>query len=124
MAAPLGLVHRDVGAAEQLGHVDVARLRDDHADRRLHGQRYPDHLGRHRDEIGQLAGPAQRLGKGVVTVGQRGDENRELVAGQARHQLTTAREATDPGRQYPQQPVTGRVPEGVVDLLEVVHVEQ
>ena len=129
-AAALGPVHRDVPAAQQLGHVHAAGRRDHHADRALRRQGYPGHRERRADQVDELAGPVQRPGQpGQFLVGggrpvQRGDEQPELVAGQPGDQLVPAGVPTHPRGDRAQQEVASRVPERVVDLAEVVDVEQ
>ena len=56
--------------------------------------------------------------------GTRRQQQRELVAAEAGEQVPGAGEGAQPVGGQPQQLVAGGVPEGVVDLLELVDVEQ
>ncbi len=51
-------------------------------------------------------------------------QDRELVAAEAGHQVALAQNARQPLRDLGEQPVAGRVPERVVDDLEVVEVDE
>ena len=57
-------------------------------------------------------------------VGEAGAEDRELVAAEPGHGVALADHRPEPRGDQPEQLVTHVVPEGVVDLLEVVEVQQ
>ena len=122
-AAALALVHRHVGVLEQLlGAVGVAG-EDRDADAGLDvelGARDGERLGEPgRELVGGLARRA--LGALAREVGH---QQHELVAAAAREQPRLALGAAQAPGHAPQQPVAGRVPERVVDELEVVEVDQ
>ncbi|OHD68141.1 MAG: hypothetical protein A2177_03385 [Spirochaetes bacterium RBG_13_68_11] len=63
--------------------------------------------------------------KGCVSVGrQEREQDGELVAALAEHEVAGSHGAADPAGRLPQHPVAGLVAEGVVDVLEVVEVEE
>ena len=59
---------------------------------------------------------------GELDVGP-GQQDGELVATQPHHDVARPGDAGQPGPDESEEPVAGRVPEGVVDLLEVVEVD-
>ena len=116
----LGPVHRRVGSSEQrLGVVRVASQRD------------PDRGG----DLELGAGDHERLREAVADLrrhplgglervaGQAGQQHEESVAAGAREQVGRADRALEPPREAADQLVAGRMPERVVDELEVVEVE-
>ena len=118
--ALLGLVHGDVGALHE--HVDVlavlgvggdadagAELQAHAGDVEVLGDGAP-HGGRDRDAGGRRLDRAQ--------------EDRELVAAQARDGVVLAQQAREALADLAQHLVAVVVAEGVVDLLEAVEVEQ
>ena len=58
-----------------------------------------------------------------VVGGRRLDQDRELVAAEARHRVAVTHRRGEPRRHHGQQAVAGGVPEAVVDDLEAVEVE-
>jgi hypothetical protein len=119
LARPLGRVHGEVGLLEQ--RVDVAGIRR-RLDRRTADadpHRYlpaPD-----RDRLGELGLHAVGEGRGVAVVLQ---QHRELVTAEAGHGVAGAHHRPQPLGHRHEQLVTGRVPQGVVDGLEVVQVAE
>ena len=116
----LGLVHGDVGALHE--HVDVLAV-----------------LGEGRDadagaELQAHAGDVEVLGDGAPDGGRDGDaggrrldraqEDRELVAAEARDGVVLAQQAREALADLAQHLVAVVVAEGVVDLLEAIEVEQ
>ena len=80
--------------------------------------------GVHADRLGER-GPQPRrdlTGGGRVPHGR--EQHRELVATQPGHHVARPHAVHEPVRHHAEQPVTDRMPEGVVDLLEAVQVEQ
>ena len=59
-----------------------------------------------------------------ATPAGRGQEHGELVAAEAGHGVRVAHDLLEPARDLDEQLVAAGVPEGVVDLLEAVDVEQ
>ena len=126
-AAPLRLVHGDVGPAQQLGHIGGARVGDHHTDRHLDGHPYARHLGGGGEPLGDLPSLAHRIrqrGDSVVDHRDLGQQQGELVAAEPAEQVTGADQGGQPVRGQPQQLVPSGVPEGAVDLFELFDVEQ
>ncbi|KMO35630.1 hypothetical protein VQ03_21505 [Methylobacterium tarhaniae] len=114
----LGAVERGVGVVEQgLAVLRVGRAERDadagRQDRPAAGPGVP--LADHPQDL--LGDPA---GLGLVDLRQ---EDRELVAAQARHHLPRPQHRRDPARQGLQQAVAHGVAVEVVDVLEPVEVE-
>jgi hypothetical protein len=121
--ASLGLIHRDVGLAQQLaGQLCVVReQRDTHRQRELDASaaRQFDAAG------GRVVQSLQRRGQlrlRLLAVETFEDDD-ELVAAQPRQQLVVAQGAAQPRGERDQQLVADRVSPGVVDLFEIVEVE-
>ena len=116
-AVRLGPVHGEVRLVQQRLQPDGAA-----ADRAAAAHRGRDRAAADADGAGHGVGhPLQhRLDRGRGRVRQ---EDAELVAAQAGHQVLGARGGPQPGRGHRQQLVARAVPEVVVDGLEVVEVE-
>jgi len=111
-------VHRDVGLAQDRRRIGaVARNRD--ADARSDDQRLAgDAIGRDErfdDALGD------RLGLDETVPGQ---ENREFVAAQTRHQIVVAHFGFEPACDLAEQRVTPVMAERVVDVFETVEVDE
>jgi hypothetical protein len=122
LAAVLGLVHRDVGIAQQpLGRAGRGR-----AGRQHDADAAPDRalpaVEQHR-AAQRLEQPVRHRG-GLLLVAHRAAEHRELVAAEAGHQVPFADRALEPLADLHEQAVTRVVAERVVDQLEVVEVEE
>jgi len=117
----LGLVHRRVGALQELlGVAAVVREAGDPdagRDRLLRGALDRQRLAQQAEH---LLGDAQR----VLVVDQVGNEDRELVAAQTRAGVALAQAASDALRGEAQQRVARQVAERVVHALEAVEVEE
>src|SRR5215218_4151765 len=118
--AALGLVHGDVGALqEQLRILAMVRSEGD-----------PDAAGDLQLELldgqGPSQGPPDQLadGDGGVPVGQDRDEHGELVAAEPGHDVAVRQPGPEPDTDLPEDEVAAGVPEGVVDLLEAVQVDE
>ena len=59
---------------------------------------------------------------GILPSPERGLDHRELVAAKARQRIARAQARTQAFRHRPQRRVAGRVPEKVVDALEIIQV--
>ena len=119
LAGGFGVVHRDVGVAQQiLGCALGRRERHAHADADL-DVGLPDHE-RHAERFDQLGGGPLDIRQPVDAFEQDG----ELVARQPRHGIGGAHGADQPLRHRLQQPIARVVAERVVDVLEVVEVEE
>jgi hypothetical protein len=123
LAFLLGHVHRRVGVAQQL----VGVLRADHA---LVAEGDPD-ARRDRDgAVGERERNGQRghhpLGDldGVQLALGVADEDRELVAAEARGGVDRTHAVLQAPPDLPEHLVAGGVPEAVIDVLEVVHVQE
>jgi hypothetical protein len=120
-AVAFGLVHRDVGAAKQLGDVDLAGRRGHDADRRLDRDLHAGHRGGPGQLGGQVPGPRDRLRRGRARTGE---QHGELVAAEPHQQVAGRSGGGEPGRGGAQQVVSGGMAERGVDLFEVVDVQQ
>jgi hypothetical protein len=116
----LGLIHRDVGAAQQpfegLGVTGGAR----DADGAFGGQ--PQTVDEHR-----LAEPLGEVGSGTlhrIRVADVGQEHREFIPAEPDEQICLAGGEREALGDHAQQLVACGVTEGVVDLFEVVEVDQ
>ena len=119
-AQVLGLVHRDVCVADECPGVDRGPTRQRDADARgdLDGVRLvADRLSRGSHH------PAADA-HGVVGPADPFAEHGELVAAQPGDRVARTDDALQPDRHGAQQAVAPFVPEGVVDRLEVVEVEE
>ncbi len=118
-ALGLGPIHGAVGLAHQLRPgLAVARIE---RDAEAGGDR--DLLvvdrRRRRHRVEQLAGDQS----GVLGLGQVLDQDRELVAAEARHGVGLAQAAAETLGHDRQQAIAGQMPEAIVDRLEAVEVE-
>ncbi len=118
--ALLRLVHRHVSGTQQLldVHAVLRGQRDAHAALQLQRDvtELERLLQRGQHPLGDLAG---------VDPGQHPRQvEGELVAAEPGHRVVRAQHPTDPHGHHLQQPVPYMVPQGVVDLLEPVEVEQ
>lgn len=118
-AGALGLVHRHVGTAQQLGHPAAGRC-DGDATAGLHADPHAVQFERLVQGGQQGVGPV----RGHRRCGQPAQQDGELVAAEPGHQVARAGRGTQPVGHLHQYAVAGAVPEGVVDLLEVVEVDQ
>ena len=120
LARLLGRVHRDVGVAQQVvGLVALLEAGGD-ADAGRHLQVLP--VDRERD--GERGDEARRDGHRGAELRLVEQQDRELVAAEAGGHVAGADARLDAVGDRGEQPVAGRVPEGVVDVLEVVEVEE
>ena len=122
-AVLLGVVHRRVGVADQVD--DVLRIARAEGDADARGE---EHLVLLQLEgaadLGEHAARQLRHGAAVVRVGRQVvDEHRELVAGEAADHGVLRQRARQPLGEDLEHAIAGRVAEGVVDLLEAIHVE-
>ena len=112
-AALLGAVHGGVGLAQQrLGVLGA-----------LGGQRDPDartHGERRAQRLGDALGHADRVPLARHVLAQ----HRELVAAQPRGRVARAQDARETRGDRAQELVAGGMPEGVVDRLEAIEVEE
>ncbi len=116
----LGLVHRGVGVAHERRAVDARAVGEGEADRRAHVQL----VGAEGDRLlKRLAEPVAER-DGVVVGVEVGAQHGELVAAEARDQVVLPDPSLQSPRDRLQQLVAERVPEGVVDELEAVEVEE
>ena len=116
----LGVVHRDVRAADQRADVRpvVGRQRDADARAELDGDAAD--LERALERVEQ---PERELGRGAA-VGQVAQQHGELVAAEPGQGVAAAQRLAQPGGDLPQQRVALVVAQRVVDLLEAVEVDQ
>ena len=119
-AARLGRVHRDVGALHQ--RLDVAAVLGEHrdADAGAHEQRQALEAEGLLDRAGEAAGD----GLGLLDGGAGRQQDGELVAADAGHQVGAGHAGLQPRADLAQEPVTRLMAERVVELLEVVEVDQ
>ena len=114
----LGLVHRAVGFPHKRFSV-TGPVGDREPDRAGERDLVASHLKRLRPQLG--GNPTGEF-DGVRLVAEVFEDQCELVAAKARHRVSGAQVAAQAPGNFPEQVVTGSVPVGVVDLLEVVHV--
>ena len=122
-AVLLGVVHRRIGVAQQVD--DVLRVARAEGDADAGGQEHLvlAQLERARD-LGEQRTRQLRDRAAVVGIGRQPvDEQRELVPRQAPDHGVLGQRARQALRQHLQHAVAGAVAEGVVDLLEAVHVQ-
>ncbi len=125
VADGLGGVHRGVGIAQQLlgdvGRVAVVRHPLPRGNPDACGQRH-----RARPELEGLGQrPQDPIGRGARLVGRcLLEQEGELVAAEPADAVLRPRHRAEAGTHQPQQLVAGGVPEGVVDVLEVVQVDE
>jgi hypothetical protein len=121
VARVLGGVHRDVGVAQQLlGVGDLGRPALDEPEARVRGDLVPGDRERPPEQLDDAIGHAAD----VLAVADTVQEDRELVAAHPRSQVLVLERAAQPPRDRREQLVADRVPEAVVDRLEVVEVEE
>ena len=115
---PLGVVHREVGAAQQIVAV-VAVVGDERdADARLHVDRVAVDDERRLERLLDLPDD----GRGAGEVGALARQDAELVPAESRHRVADAQAADEPLGDELQELVAVVVAERVVDLLELVQV--
>ncbi len=119
LAGELRAVHGEVGAAQKVAHaggvVGHEGDADAGADLRAHGVEH--------ERLLEPRGQARRDRRCVVGVRvEQGDG--ELVSTEADEQIRGSQRSLEPCGEQPEQLVAGRVPEGVVDLLEAVQVDE
>ena len=119
-AGLLGLVHGDVGAAQQRRDVVAVQGAQRDADARLEVDRDAAQLERPLQGAVQAGG---HLGHDAA-VGDVAQQHGELVAAQAGEQVAAADDRAQAARDLDQQLVAVVVAERVVDLLEAVEVDQ
>ena len=114
-----GFVHRDVGAAEQLGVVRAVVW----GDRRTDARRYPNGDAIEGNGIRERVGELVRDGDERLLVG---DDTgaRELVAAETGDRTSTCDRVTESFADDPEEFVPVVVSEGVVDFFESVEVDQ
>jgi hypothetical protein len=120
-AAPgrLGAIERQIGVLEQLIGVDTVAGRNRNADAGI------DHDLDVIEVVGQRNGVAQSPGKplGVGWLRDPGLDDRKLVSAQSGHQVGFSDAIAQAVCDCSQQVVADRMPQGVVDILEVVEIE-
>ena len=115
----LGRVHCHLGMPEQrLGVSAVRRVQRD-ADARVHGERHSLDGDR---TFHRLADPLRE--RSDLVFGFELEDDGELVANGSREERVPVEQHLEPGSDLPEDGVTRAVPEGVVDLPEVVEVEE
>ncbi len=115
----LAWIHRELGVLEHL--LGAARLSV--------GERDPHRRGE--EDLAVVEGDgraqrlAQRLGEGDDALGLalRQQNERELVAGEARQRVLRLQQAAEPARERQQDRVADRDADGIVDLLEAVEID-
>jgi hypothetical protein len=118
----LGPVHRRVGVTQGVLQRDRRVLEHRDPDRDLDRGVAVGSAQRHRARRGLADAPRDR-GRLLLT-GQPLEQERELVAAQARHGVHRAHQLLEAVGELPQQPVSGRMTERVVDLLEAIEVQE
>ena len=124
LAVALADVHRRLGVADQLAR--IAHLADDprEGDRDADARAHEDVLAGDRDRRLEAADqPLHRI-DGRDGIADALDQDRELVAAEARGRVGRARDLQQAGGDRLQHLVAHRVAEAVVDRLEVVEVEE
>ena len=118
-ARPLGLVHGRIGLLYQ--SIDVGRVVRIEADAHAGGHRHlsGSDLERHHQSVGDPRGDERGLG--CVTVRQ---DDHEFVAAQTPQHVTRLDLRAQALGELDQQFVTGRMPERIVDVLEIVDIEK
>ena len=119
LAGALGLVHRDVGIAQQAGRAH-ARRRDGDADAGEHGDVVAGDRHRVAEAVEQSLGDVDRAVDAAAVL----EQDRELVAAEAGGGVAGAGGAADAIGDGLQQLVADGVAERVVDRLEVVEVDE
>lgn len=119
-AVPLGLVHRHVGAAQQVLGVQGVVGEDGDAGAGLQDEGQPVEVERRAEFADEPAGRALGAGGGVGD----GQQDGELVAAEAGGLGTGRQGELEPLGDLQQQPVAREVAEGVVDGAEAVEVDQ
>ena len=117
--AGLGPVHGDIGAPDEAGAVGGVGGR--HGDADAGADAGADHV-QHERFLEALGEPlCDRRGVVGVPVDE---HDGELVTTDADEQIGVSQRGHEPGAEQLQELVAGRVPEGVVDLLEMVEVDE
>ena len=117
-AQVLGAVHRHVGVDHQvLAVAGVVRVQAD-----AQGQRHEQLAALDRERRAHRLDGGTRHPQGVGRLVQVGQQQGELVAAQPRQRVAAAHALAQAGGDLLQQGVAGGVAEGVVDVLEAVHV--
>ena len=116
----LGVVHRDVRAADQRADVRPVVGRQGDADARAELDGDAADLERALERVEQ---PERELGRGAA-VRQVAQQHGELVAAEPGQGVAAAQRLAQPGGHLPEQRVALVVAERVVDLLEAVEVDQ
>ena len=119
-AVALGLVHRDVGALEQLDRRGGVPGEEREADARVDLDR--DAVEDERLLEAAAQAPGDGLGRGDVA--RRAEDDGELVAAEAREQVLAARVGLQARAELLQEQVADVVAERVVELLEAVEVHE
>jgi len=115
----LGMVHREVGVAqERVGVLVVHRV-----DREADACREVQLVARNHGALGHRGEQALRDLRDLVEVGQALEQHGELVVAQPRQGVDAAQARLQPARGLREHVVAHRLPERVVDLLEVVEIE-
>ena len=120
LALVLGPVHGDVGVLEQGRR--VVRIVGKHAHADAAGDEQL--VAVDRDRAGQRVDQLLRAGRHLLHVAHRAHQHGELVAAQAGDDVALAQARAEALGDLLQQHVAGLVPEGVVDVLEAVEVDE
>ena len=120
LARGLGLVHRDVGVADQVLGRDRALMVGGDADARVDRNAVGPHHHRGRERVHDPARHARGRHLRVAVL----DHHRELVAAEPRDEILGPQAGAQPQRDRDQQLVAGGMAEAVVDRLEVVEVDE
>ena len=119
LACDLRAVHRQVGAAQQVGSVGRVDRRDGDADAGADlGADRPD-----LERLEQARGDPLSHDRAALAVGVQ-QRDHELVASQAGDEVAVAQDSRQALAELAQELVADRVAEGVVDLLESVEVDE
>ena len=121
----LGAVQRDIGTFEQIGRCAAMVWHQRHADAGRYLQALTVQVHRLRQQVAQVVsdGPYLRLHL-VARAGQPREQYHELVAAQARHRVIDPHARFQARGNHLQDRVTDGVPQGVVDVFEMVEVEE
>ena len=119
LAACLGVIHRHVGVAQHLVS-RLLRLRTRDADARAQVHVLAFHLQR----TAQRRRDARRHVHHLTFATHLFQQDRELVATEARRGVTVAKAGAQPVRRLHQHGITRGMAQRIVDLLEVVQVEE
>jgi len=115
----LGVVHGEIGVAQQrVGVLVVHRI-----DRQADARREVELVARHLGALGHRCEQALRDLRDFVEVGHALEQHGELVVAQSRQGIDAAQARLQAARRLGEDEVAHRLPERVVDLLEIVEVE-